>query len=638
MKLKPFAAALIRVLHDDDHILAVDKPPGVELGDADRGGGRGLLAILRTAARGGPTLRAVNRLARDESGVLLLAKDAETAGHIRADIKAGRVTLEYAAVVRGRMKRPALRIESDAGTSRGQRPVRSRRTSKTRARSATPLPTSVVRRQGGDHDRTLVACRTVVPTTHALRAQLRSVSLPVVGDKQWRRGGAPARPPRRHTSGGPPRYEPTYLHLTTVAFRDPRTGRRRSIATPPPDAFDEAVADLRPVRRAMGAALGRRLAYLADADTNAYRLLTRDVEGVPGLTVERYADVAVLQVFDARRPDDKTPVRTTRSWSTRALRSAARWYRSTLGLRAVYVTRMGEAPVSQTTGRRTGHGAPDAIRRDTHHGDRAGGHTRAGQAPENNRVDRDADGDDGAGGRRAPDRGPRAQRAGAAPADNDPLLGPPASGPIEIMERGLRFAIQPWRGQSVGLFLDQRDNRHRVRNMAAGKDVLNLFAFTCGYSVAAAAGGARRTVSVDIAPAYLAWGRDNFALNHLDTGPHEFIRAAAADYLKRAARRGTTFDIIILDPPSFAHGRRRGESFELKRDLQALLTSAVAVLRPRGVVVVSTSHRGLPMRWLREQVAAAAGGRHHRVTASPALPPDFAMDRDHSKTLFVRFA
>ena len=100
----------------------------------------------------------------------------------------------------------------------------------------------------------------------------------------------------------------------------------------------------------------------------------------------------------------------------------------------------------------------------------------------------------------------------------------------------------------MGLFLDQRDNRRRIRAQARGKDVLNLFAYTCGFSVAAAAGGAASTVSVDLSPKALEWGRANFALSHLDPSDHQFIKSDAFDYLRRAARQGKRFDIIILDP------------------------------------------------------------------------------------------
>jgi 23S rRNA (cytosine1962-C5)-methyltransferase len=173
--------------------------------------------------------------------------------------------------------------------------------------------------------------------------------------------------------------------------------------------------------------------------------------------------------------------------------------------------------------------------------------------------------------------------------------------------------------------------------MGEGKDVLNLFAYTCSFSVAAAAGGANSTVSVDLSPKHLEWGRGNFVLNGLELSNHQFIRSDAFDYLRRAERQGKQFDLILLDPPSFAHGRRRGRSFSIARDLADLVAASVKVLRHGGVLMVSTNYRQLSWQSFRGCLARGAGRRKQKLIDTPPLPLDFTSDPHHAKTMFVRF-
>jgi len=112
------------------------------------------------------------------------------------------------------------------------------------------------------------------------------------------------------------------------------------------------------------------------------------------------------------------------------------------------------------------------------------------------------------------------------------------------------------RGQKGGLFLDQRDNRALVRTLASGRRVLNLFGYTGGFSVYAAAGGARATVTVDAAAPAIAAARRNFERNRLPTEDARFVAGDAFAFLERAARDRERFDVVIADPPSFAPNRR----------------------------------------------------------------------------------
>jgi 23S rRNA (cytosine1962-C5)-methyltransferase len=235
---------------------------------------------------------------------------------------------------------------------------------------------------------------------------------------------------------------------------------------------------------------------------------------------------------------------------------------------------------------------------------------------------------------------PRQRSSGAAtdPDDKIQILKGEDVEETIIEENGLRFLVRPARGLHVGLYLDQRDNRRRIRQLAAGKDVLNLFANTCGFSVAAAAGGAASTTSVDLSLANLEWGKRNFELNGLDLTAHRFIRSDAFEFFARARRQERSYDVIIADPPSFARLKKPKRNFEIRKHLVDLLAEALELLRPGGIVLVSTNSRLLSQRWLLEQLEAAAGDRPFRVKAKPALPVDFAADPPFQKSVMVEFS
>jgi 23S rRNA (cytosine1962-C5)-methyltransferase len=221
--------------------------------------------------------------------------------------------------------------------------------------------------------------------------------------------------------------------------------------------------------------------------------------------------------------------------------------------------------------------------------------------------------------------------------DPNPLVGEPAPPEINVLENGLSFVIRPYDGYSVGLFLDQRDNRRRIRELSSGSRLLNLYAYTCGFSVAATAGGASETVSVDLSKRHLEWGKQNFAANGLSPDGHVFVRTDASEYLKRAARHGWHFDLIIIDPPTFARMKHPRRTFAITSGLQPLLEQAILVLKSGGHLLVSTNARELSTRWLATQITEATDRRRFRVIATPTLPLDFAGDPDFAKSLLVRF-
>jgi 23S rRNA (cytosine1962-C5)-methyltransferase len=167
------------------------------------------------------------------------------------------------------------------------------------------------------------------------------------------------------------------------------------------------------------------------------------------------------------------------------------------------------------------------------------------------------------------------------------LCGLDLDGPVLFRENGLCFEVDPVRGQKTGFFLDQRDNRARVEKLSGGKEVLNVFAYTGGFSVYAARGGARRVVSVDISAAALGAAARNFAHNaHIPTvaaAAHEMVTEDAFEALARLGETGRRFDLVIIDPPAFA--QRQEQVAQALSAYERLTRLGLGVLRPGGALV-----------------------------------------------------
>jgi 23S rRNA (cytosine1962-C5)-methyltransferase len=163
-----------------------------------------------------------------------------------------------------------------------------------------------------------------------------------------------------------------------------------------------------------------------------------------------------------------------------------------------------------------------------------------------------------------------------------PIEGPEPPDRVLVRECGVAMEVDLAAGQKTGAFLDQRENRARVRALARGRArVLNLFSYAGGFSIAAALGGAGRVTSVDVAAAAHATAQRTFRANGVDPGAHAFVSADVFAFLEQAAARGDRFDLVISDPPSFAPSERA-----LPRALAAyrrLHAAAAAVLAPGGI-------------------------------------------------------
>ena len=250
------------------------------------------------------------------------------------------------------------------------------------------------------------------------------------------------------------------------------------------------------------------------------------------------------------------------------------------------------------------------------------------------------------------------------------ILGEPAPERFTVRENDLAFELSFTEGYSYGLFLDQRENRRRLLtgHVAAGFELgsvvrgawcvkegqtspaslthdtrrttlLNCFSYTCAFSVAAAKAGAHAT-SLDLSKKYLEWGRRNFALNGLDPAAHDFIYGDVFDWLRRLAKKGRPFDAVLLDPPTFSQSKESGV-FRAEKDYGKLVSLALPLLKPAGILFVSTNCATLPPEDFLTTVGDAVRKAGRRIAQQHYVPqpPDFPITRDepaYLKTVWMR--
>jgi 23S rRNA (cytosine1962-C5)-methyltransferase len=204
-------------------------------------------------------------------------------------------------------------------------------------------------------------------------------------------------------------------------------------------------------------------------------------------------------------------------------------------------------------------------------------------------------------------------------APKEPIAGERASVPLVVREGAAQFAVTLDEGLSCGLFLDQRDNRARVAALCGGRKVLNLFSYTCSFSVYAALASAEHVTSVDLSGHALARGRENFRLNGLDPAAHAFVQTDALEWLARAAKRGEKFGVVILDPPSFSTSGK-GKTFRVADGYQGALERVFAVLERDGRVLAVTNHRKTSLQAFRKIAHDAARAAGREISQLKDLP------------------
>jgi 23S rRNA (cytosine1962-C5)-methyltransferase len=526
----PFRAE--RVIARLDGILVVDKPPGLVVHGGDERLANDLvsrLATLLTAEGHDGYLGVHSRLDVGTSGVLPFTTERSQNAAVAAEIEARNNERVYVAAVslsgRNRLGKAGTlehRLEAD----------------KRRARVVSTggdlalCRYRVLSEQGG---RALVELRPQTGRMHQLRVQLAAMGAPIAGDDLY--GGAPAwrllLHCRERTVLGV-RYEaPVPVELAGWVASG------SSFA--PLSSFEPRLLD---------AAMKRSPLV---GQTDVFRVVAEQGDGLPGVTVDRYGDYLVLAVAS-----DEAELQ------AQAIADCLVRH----GARGVYLKR---------------------------------------------RERRDL--------RRA---------AALEIAPGLPLAGEPAPSPLVVTERGMQIACELADGLSTGLFIDQRDNRVRLRELAQDKQVLNLFSYTCSFSTAAALGGATRVTSVDVGGRALERGRANFTLNGLDPDRHEFVQTDAVRFVRGAVKHGRKLDLVILDPPSFGTVGRA--TFKFERDIVGLMADCLRLLTPGGALLCVTNHKKTKPAAFRRflQQAAEQARREIRIKELPnQLDCPDALDGPH---------
>jgi 23S rRNA (cytosine1962-C5)-methyltransferase len=300
------------------------------------------------------------------------------------------------------------------------------------------------------------------------------------------------------------------------------------------EQVDDVAALIR--RRVHGAVAYRKRAI--PADTDAYRVLNSEGDFLPGIIVDRYADVLVLQVLTAgaeRLLDRLVPI------LIEELEPRSIFERS-------------DVPARREEG-----------------------------LPSRRRL----------------------------------LWGEPLPQEVEVRENGLSYCVRPDAGQKTGFYLDQRDNRRRLRSCALDRRVLNCFAYTGAFSVAAYAGGARHVTSIESSSGGVELLRRNLQLNGFDAG--DVVHGDVFEVLRRKRKDGTRYDLIVLDPPAFAKKRHQVES--ARRGYKEVNVQALQLLAPDGELFTFSCSQHLDPQQFKKCVFEAAANAGVRAQLLAHLGP-----------------
>jgi 23S rRNA (cytosine1962-C5)-methyltransferase len=212
------------------------------------------------------------------------------------------------------------------------------------------------------------------------------------------------------------------------------------------------------------------------------------------------------------------------------------------------------------------------------------------------------------------------------------LMGGPLPSPLIVKENGLRFLVRPLEGQKTGLFLDQRENRSFLGRMSRDLTVTNLFAYIGGFSVYAAAGGAKRVLTVDIAPAAVEDARENFLLNDLDPDAHAFLATDVFSWKPE----GESPDLLICDPPSLAQGKRSDAA--ARNAYRDLATQCGGYLKTQALLATfSCTARLNTDRWLGSVREGLRKSGRWSMIWQAAEPPDHPVALEHPEGRYLKF-
>jgi 23S rRNA (cytosine1962-C5)-methyltransferase len=522
------------VIHEDEHLLVVVKPPGLNTHSPSPFAGEGIYDWLRNREPRWASLAIIHRLDKATSGVMVFAKTTLANRSLTQQFSERKVRKRYLLLTDRSHERTALAIKT------GLRRMGERYFAEPPGRPGSDLAETKFQWREEFRGFQLWSAEPLTGKTHQIRVHAQSSSFPILGDTLY--GGS--------------MFQRVCLHAEYLSFEHPATGQKVEFQSAS-DFFESPAKAL-------------RSAIIEPDLTDAYRIINGAADLQEGLYVDR--------------------------WGPYILASSE----------------------SQLSGQQT-----DLVRALA--ADRHGAYFK--------KLERNI------------------RRTTPAEAGAELLFGAAAPNPFLISENGVKFEISFEHGYSAGLFLDQRDNRRRLlTNYAAPgfelfpnglkrKEVLNTFAYTCGFSVCAALAGAS-TTSLDLSKKYLEWGKRNFAANGLDPSQHDFIYGDVFDWAGRLARKGRVFDLVLLDPPTFSHAKSGG-TFQAEKDYGKLVEKVLPLLKPGGILFASTNARNLAPEDFIAQIRAAAMRLGRRDTQMHFVPQpiDFPISRGepaYLKTVWLR--
>ncbi|HHQ3820453.1 TPA: class I SAM-dependent rRNA methyltransferase [Streptococcus pneumoniae] len=204
-----------------------------------------------------------------------------------------------------------------------------------------------------------------------------------------------------------------------------------------------------------------------------------------------------------------------------------------------------------------------------------------------------------------------------------------------VLENGVLYQVFMNDGLMTGIFLDQHEVRGSlVDGLAMGKSLLNMFSYTAAFSVAAAMGGASQTTSVDLAKRSRELSQAHFQANGLSTDEHHFIVMDVFEYFKYAKRKDLTYDVIVLDPPSFAWNKK--QTFSVAKDYHKLISQSLEILNPGGIIIASTNAANVSRQKFTEQSDKGFAGRNYQILNKYGLPADFAYNKKDESSNYLK--
>ncbi|HEU4229711.1 TPA: class I SAM-dependent rRNA methyltransferase [Streptococcus pneumoniae] len=215
------------------------------------------------------------------------------------------------------------------------------------------------------------------------------------------------------------------------------------------------------------------------------------------------------------------------------------------------------------------------------------------------------------------------------------IFGQEAPDFFTVLENGVLYQVFMNDGLMTGIFLDQHEVRGSlVDGLAMGKSLLNMFSYTAAFSVAAAMGGASQTTSVDLAKRSRELSEAHFQANGLSTDDHRFVVMDVFEYFKYAKRKGLTYDVIVLDPPSFA--RNKKQTFSVAKDYHKLISQSLEILNPGGIIIASTNAANVSCQKFTEQIDKGFAGRSYQILNKYGLPADFAYNKKDESSNYLK--